>query len=235
MSIHIGAEAGQIAPAVLLPGDPLRARFIAENFLEDPICFNEVRGMLGYTGIHQGVEVSVMGTGMGMPSLSIYVHELIYEYGARTLVRVGTCGGMREGLGIGELILAQTASTDSQMNRRTFGGLDFAPAADFDLLRRAHAAAAAQDIEVHVGGILSADVFYQADPDWWRLWAAHGVLGVEMESSALYTLAARNGVAALSVLTVSDDLVSGRIATSEQRERGFPRMAELALSVVAGT
>jgi purine-nucleoside phosphorylase len=233
MSIHIGAEPGQIAPTVLLPGDPLRARFIAENLLQDAVGFNEVRGMLGYTGRYQGADVSVMGTGMGMPSHSIYVHELINEYGAQTLMRVGTCGGLQDDMEIGDVILAQTASTDSQMNRRTFGGLDFAPAADFDLLRRAHTAAGKRSDRVHVGGILSSDTFYDPDPDWWRLWADHGILGVEMETSALYTLAARYGVAALSLLTVSDNLTTGEVATAEQRERGFPLMAEIALSVVA--
>lgn len=241
MSIHIGAEPGQIAPTVLLPGDPMRARFIAETFFEDAVCFNEVRGMLGYTGQYQGTRVSVMGTGMGMPSHSIYVHELIAEYGARTLIRVGTCGAIKSGLAIGDVILAQAASTDSQLNRRRFGGLDYAPAASFDLLRRAHDTAVARGAQVHVGGILSSDTFYQdgvepaAAGNWWDLWSAFGILAVEMESSALYTIAARFGVEALSMLTVSDNIPDGQVATAEQRERGFPLMVELALATVTGS
>ncbi len=231
MSIHIGAEPGQIAPTVLLPGDPLRARFIAETFLEDAVCFNEVRGMLGYTGRFEGKPVSVMGTGMGMPSHSIYVHELIAEYGAKTLIRVGTCGALQPDLQIGDVIVAQAASTDSQINRRHFGGLDYAPAASFDLLRRAHDAALARSDRVRVGGILSSDTFYDEDRDWWRVWAAAGILAVEMETSALYTLAARHRVDALALLSVSDNLTNAQEATAEQREKGFPMMAEIALSI----
>ncbi|MEZ4387973.1 MAG: purine-nucleoside phosphorylase [Candidatus Krumholzibacteriia bacterium] len=234
MSIHIGAEPGQIAPSILLPGDPRRARFIAETMLDDAVCFNEVRGMLGYTGTYRGERVSVMGTGMGMPSHGIYVHELITEYGVTTLMRVGTCGALQADLPLGEVILAQAASTTSQMNRLRFGGQDFAPVADFDLLRQAHAAAAAQGVHVHVGGVLSADTFYEDDPDWWRVWADFGTLAVEMETAALYTLAARHGVKALALLTVSDNLVSGEAATAEMRERGFPRMVELALASLPG-
>jgi len=231
MSIHIGAEPGQIAPTVLLPGDPLRARFIAETMLEDASCFNEVRGMLGFTGQYEGKPVSVLGTGMGMPSHSIYVHELINDYGAKTLIRVGTCGALQPDMQIGDVILAMTASTDSQMNKRHFGGLDFAPAASFDLLRRAHDVALSRSDRVHVGGILSSDTFYDDDPDAWRLWAASAVLAVEMETSALYSIAARNGAEALSLLSVSDNLTNKQVATSEQRERGFPLMAEIALTI----
>jgi len=233
MSIHIGAEPGQIAPTVLLPGDPLRARFIAETMLEDAVCFNEVRGMLGYTGRFEGREISVMGTGMGMPSHSIYVHELIKDYGAKTLIRVGTCGALQPAAQIGDVVLAMTASTDSQINRRRFGGLDFAPAASFGLLRRAHEVAMSRSDRVHVGGVLSSDTFYDDDPDWWRIWSASGVLAVEMETSALYSIAAAHGVEALSLLSVSDHLVSNMVATAEQRERGFPLMAEIALAITA--
>ncbi|MBN1400786.1 MAG: purine-nucleoside phosphorylase [Anaerolineae bacterium] len=231
MSIHIGAEPGQVASTVLLPGDPLRARFIADTLLEDAFCFNQVRGMLGYTGRYGGKTVSAMGSGMGIPTLSIYVNELIAEYNVRTLIRVGTCGALQPDLEIGDIVLVMSSSTDSQVNRLRFGGLDYAPAASFDLLLKAYQAAQAHGIQVHVGGNFSSDTFYGDDPDWWRVWADHGVLTVEMESAGLYTLAAKYRVRALSILTVSDSLVTGAQATAEQRERGFPRMAELALEI----
>jgi len=235
VSVHIGAEPGQIAPTILLPGDPLRAKFIAETLLEDAVCFNEVRGMLGYTGQYEGRAVSVMGTGMGMPTLSIYVHELITQFGVKTLIRVGTCGAFQPELQIGDLVLPLTSSTNSHFNKLRFGGMDYAPAASFDLLRRAYEEAVERSIPVHVGGILSSDTFYEDDTDSWRKWAEFGTLAVEMETSALYTLAAKFQVAALSVLTVSDNLASGQESTAEMRERGFPRMAEVALSIVPGT
>lgn len=231
MSIHIGAEPGQIAPTVLLPGDPLRAKNIAETLLEDTDCFNQVRGMLGYTGRYGDKRVSVMGTGMGIPSLSIYITELVADYGVKTLIRVGTCGAMQPELEIGDLVLAMTASTDSHINRLRFSGMDYAPAASFDLLLKAYQAARQRGLNVSVGGMFSADRFYNDDPDWWQKWAAYGALVVEMETSGLYTLAAKFKVDALSILTVSDSLVTGEAATAEQRERNFPQMAEIALEI----
>ncbi len=232
MSIHIGAKPGEIAPSILLPGDPYRARFIAKTWLENPVCFNEVRGMLGFTGTYRGKRVSVMGTGMGVPSHSIYVNELITEYDVKTLVRVGTCGALQPELEVGDLVLAMSASTDSQINRLRFGGMDYAPTASFDLLHATYRVAQAQNIPTRVGNILTSDTFYHDDPESWKLWAAFGVLVVEMESAGLYTLAAKYGVDALSVLTVSDSLVTGASASSQERERTFTRMIELALSVV---
>jgi purine-nucleoside phosphorylase len=232
MSIHIGAKQGEVAPTILLPGDPLRARFVAETLLEGSVCFNEVRGMLGFTGRYGGKTVSVMGTGMGVPSHSIYVHELIAEYGVKTLIRVGTCGALRPDLEIGDLVLAMAASTDSHVNKLRFGGCDYAPTASFPLLLAAYETARKHQMDVHVGGILSSDTFYHDDPDSWRQWAAFGVLVVEMETAGLYTLAAKFGVDALSVLTVSDNLARGERASAEQRERGFTRMAEIALEIV---
>ena len=229
MSIHIGAEPGQIAPTVLLPGDPLRAKYIAETFLEDAFCFNEVRGMLGFTGRYGDNRVSVMGSGMGMPTLAIYVNELVSEYQVKALIRVGTCGAFQPYLKVGDIVLAMTASTNSSMNRLRFGGMDYAPAASFPLLLKAYEIAQERGIEVHVGGMFASDSFYQDDPDWWKIWAAYGCLVCEMESSALYTLAAKFGIDALSVLTVSDSLVTGESSTPEQRERHFPQMAEIAL------
>ncbi|MGC9523426.1 MAG: purine-nucleoside phosphorylase [Anaerolineae bacterium] len=231
MSIHIGAEAGQVAPTILLPGDPLRAKFFAETFLEDVICFNEVRNMLGFTGRYGEKRVSVMGTGMGIPSHSIYVNELIRDYGVTTLMRVGTCGVLQADLALGDLVLAMSASTDSNVNRLRFGGRDYAPTASFELLLAAYEAAQARGIDVRVGKILSSDVFYNDDPDWWRIWADYGVLAVEMEAAGLYTLAAKYGVQALAILTVSDNIVTEQAATPEERETAYTRMAEIALAI----
>jgi purine-nucleoside phosphorylase len=231
VSIHIGAEQGQIAPTVLLPGDPLRAKHIAETMLEDVVCYNEVRGMLGYTGRYGKKLVSVMGTGMGIPTLSIYVHELVTEYHVKTLIRVGTCGALQPYLKIGDIVIPMTSSTNSQINKLRFRGMDYAPAASFDLLLKAYEAAKSRGARVFVGGNFASDTFYNDDPEWWKKWAAYGVLVVEMETSALYTLAAKFKVEALSVLTVSDLLVTGEFATAEQRERGFTQMAEIALEI----
>ena len=231
MSVHIGAKPGQIAPTILLPGDPMRAKYIAETLLEDAFCFNEVRGMLGFTGRYGDKRVSVMGSGMGIPTLSIYANELITEYGVKTLIRVGTCGAFQPYLKVGDILLAMTASTDSHINRLRFGGMDYAPAATFHLLLKAYEAARKRGIEAHVGGIFSGDTFYNDDPEWWRKWAAYGVLAAEMETSGLYTLAAKFNVEALTVLTVSDSIATGEHSTAEQREKGFPVMAEIALEV----
>lgn len=231
MTIHIGAKQGQIAPTILLPGDPLRAKYFAETLLQEVSCFNQVRGMLGYTGRYGDKRVSIMGTGMGIPSLAIYVHELVTEYGVKTLIRVGTCGALQPHLRLGDIVLAMAASTNSHINRLRFGGMDYAPTASFPLLLKAYEVAVARGVRVHVGGILSSDTFYEDDPEWWKKWAAHGALVVEMETAGLYTLAAKFKVDALSVLTVGDSIVSGEASTSEQRERAFPLMAEIALEI----
>jgi purine-nucleoside phosphorylase len=231
VSFHIGAKPGQIAPTILLPGDPLRARYIAETLLEDVVCFNQVRGMLGYTGRYGDKRVSVMGTGMGIPTLSIYVHELISEYQAKTLIRVGTCGALQPHLKVGDIVLAMAASTDSHINKLRFAGMDYAPTASFPLLLAAYQAAKNRGVSVSVGGIFSSDTFYGDDPDGWKKWAAYGALVVEMETTGLYTLAAKFKVDALAVLTVGDSLVTGEFATAEQRERGFGQMAEIALEI----
>lgn len=231
MSIHIGAEPGQIASTVLLPGDPLRAKYFAETLLEEVFCFNEVRGMLGYTGLYGNKRISVMGSGMGIPSLSIYIHELVNEYDVKTLIRVGTCGALQAELKVGDIVLPMSSSTNSHINRLRFGGRDYAPTATFDLLLKAYQYAKELGARVHVGGMFASDTFYNDDPDWWRIWAEYGALVVEMETNALYTLAAKFKVDALSVLTVSDNLVTGETSTAEQREQGFPLMAEIALEV----
>jgi purine-nucleoside phosphorylase len=231
VSIHIGAKQGQIAPTILLPGDPLRAKHIAETMLEDVFCYNEVRGMLGYTGRYGDKSVSVMGTGMGMPTLSIYVHELVTEYHVKTLIRVGTCGALQPHLKIGDIVLPMSSSTNSHINKLRFDGMDYAPTASFPLLLKAYEVAKERGARVYVGGMFASDTFYEDDPDWWKKWAAFGALVVEMETSGLYTLAAKFKVSALSVLTVSDSLVTGEFATAEQRERGFTHMAKIALEI----
>lgn len=231
MSIHIGAKQGDIAKTILLPGDPLRAKYIAETYLEDAQCYNQVRGMYGYTGYYQGKRVSVQGTGMGLPSLSIYVNELIANYGVENLIRVGSCGGMQPDVKVRDIILAMSASTDSKVNELRFHGKDYAPTASFKLLKKAYDIAERKGFPVKVGNILSADLFYNDDAEAWKLWAKYGVLAVEMESAELYTLAAKFGVNALSILTVSDSLVSGEETTSEEREKTFNHMMEIALEM----
>ncbi len=230
MSIHIAAKAGQIADRILLPGDPLRAKFIAETFLDGAERFNEVRNMFGYTGTYKGVKVSVMGTGMGMPSLSIYVNELIRDYGVKKLIRVGTCGGMHKDIKIRDMILAMSASTDSAVNKIRFNGMDYAPTANFNLLMNCWDAAKANGFNPFVGPVISSDSFYTEDPEQWKLWARFGVLGVEMETAELYTLAAKYGVEALSILTVSDHLVTGEATSAEERQLTFKAMLETALA-----
>lgn len=229
MSIHINAAPNQIAPVVLLPGDPLRAQHIAQTFFENPVQHNSVRGMLGFTGTYKGKPVSVQGTGMGMASAGIYINELIQDYGCKTLVRVGTCGSYREEVHVRDILLAQAACTDSNINRIRFGEQSFAPIADFELLMRAYQAARQHNLNVHVGNIMSSDTFYQDDPKHYDIWAQYGVLGVEMEAAVLYTLAAKYGVKALTVLTVSDHLVTHEVTTAEERQTTFNEMIEVAL------
>ncbi len=234
MSTHIGAKKGDIAEKILLPGDPYRARYIAENFLEDAYCYNEVRGMLGYTGTYRGKRVSVQGTGMGVPSISIYVNELISEYGCTELYRIGTCGSFREEVKVLDLILAQAACTTSAVNDCIFGGAHYAPIADFSLLHRAYTLAQQRALRPHVGNILTDDRFYHEEDDTLtEKWRRYGVLGVEMETAALYTLAAKYGVQALAILTVSDHLVTGEQTDAETREKKLNDMITLALDTAA--
>ncbi|KEZ50443.1 MULTISPECIES: purine-nucleoside phosphorylase [Metabacillus] len=228
MSVHIGAKPNEIAESILLPGDPLRAKYIAETFLEDAVCYNEVRGMLGYTGTYKGERISVQGTGMGVPSIAIYVNELIQSYNVQKLIRVGTCGAIQQDVKVRDVILAMSASTDSQMNRLTFGGVDYAPTADFDLLRFAYEAGNEKGLKLKVGNVFTADMFYNDNSELEK-WAKYGVLAIEMESAALYTLAAKFGRQALSVLTVSDHILTGEETTSEERQTTFNEMMEIAL------
>jgi len=231
MSIHIGAKEGDIASTVLLPGDPLRAKYIAENFLTDAICYNEVRGMYGYTGTYKGKRVSIQGSGMGIPSISIYLNELITSYKAKNLIRIGSCGSMQADIKIRDVILAMSASTDSHINKIRFHGMDYASTANFNLLKKAYDIALEKDISVKVGSVLTSDTFYQDDPNSWKHWANYGVLAVEMETAILYTLAAKFKVNALSILTVSDSLVTREETTSEERQKTFNQMVEVALEL----
>lgn len=229
MTVHIGAKKGEIAETVLMPGDPYRAKWVAETFLTDAECVNEVRGMLGFTGTWNGHRVSVQGSGMGMPSLSIYANELIRDYDAQTLIRIGSCGGMQPQVKVRDVILAMTASTLSTPSRGIFKELSFAPCADYGLLAAAAEAAKEVGVGTHVGGIYSSDVFYDERPDLNEQMTRHGVLGVEMEAAELYILAARYQRRALAVLTVSDHLQTGEALPSEDRERSFGDMVEIAL------
>lgn len=233
MSTHIGAKQGEIADKILLPGDPLRAKYIAENFLENPVCYNEVRGMLGYTGTYKGEKVSVQGTGMGVPSISIYINELMQEYGVQKLVRVGTCGALQKDVKVRDVILAQGSTSDSQMNRMTFGGIDYAPIADFDLLKKAYDTGLEKGLKLRVGNVFTSDSFYRDNAlDLFNKLADYQVLGVEMETTALYTLAAKYNRQALSVLTVSDHILTGEETTAEERQTTFNDMIVVALDAV---
>ena len=228
MSIHIGAKENEIAEAVLLPGDPLRAKYIAETFLENPVCYNEVRNMFGYTGTYKGKKVSVQGTGMGVPSISIYVNELMQSYNVQKLIRVGTCGAIQKDVKVRDVILAMSSSTDSNMNKLLFDGIDFAPTADFNLLKTAYDTGASKGLNLKVGNVFTADQFYNDKADHEK-WAQYGILAIEMETTALYTLAAKYGRQALSILTVSDHIITGEETTAEERQTTFNDMIEVAL------
>lgn len=229
MTIHIGAKPGDIAETVLLPGDPYRAKWAAETFLENPVCINEVRGMLGFTGTWKGNRVTIHGSGMGMPSLSIYVNELIKNYDAKTLIRIGSAGGMAEHVGIRDVVLAMTATTNGNPSKSILRELNFAPSADWSLLSAAAKAAEKTGAKTHVGGIYSSDTFYDERPDLNEQMVRHGILAVEMEAAELYTLAARYKRRALAVLTISDHIYTGEALPSEDRERSFGDMVEIAL------
>ena len=231
-SIHINAKVGEIAETILLPGDPLRAKFIAENYLSEVYCYNEVRGMLGFTGVYNGKKVSVQGTGMGMGSAGIYVNELINSFGAKQLIRVGTLGAIQPEIKVGQVIIAMSASGDSNANAATFPNAHYAATADFDLFHKAFLAAQKLNINTLQGQIFSTDTFYHDDPNRYNIWEDHGILGVEMESQILYTLAKKFGVKALSILTTSDNIRTGTESSSEERERYFMDMVKIALEII---
>jgi len=227
---HIGcADAGLIAPTVLMPGDPLRAKFIAETYLKDPVLFNETRGMLGYTGSYNGKRVSVMGSGMGMPSAMIYYNELYSFFNVGTIIRVGTAGAIREDVRVKDVVIAMAACTTSGVNRTRFFGYDYAPAADFGLVKKAADIAAGMGLNCRVGSVLSSDEFYGHDDGLAQRFAEYGVLAVEMETAGLYTLAAKYGKKALAICTISDSLVTGEATDAKERQVSFRSMMELAL------
>jgi purine-nucleoside phosphorylase len=228
---HNAAKKGDIAETVLLPGDPLRAKFIADTFLENPVCYNTVRNMFGYTGTYKGRRVSVQGTGMGVPSISIYVTELVNEYGVQNLVRIGSCGAIQPEIKVRDVIMAQGSCTDSNVNRVRFKGLDYAPVADFGLMQKAWKVAGEKGIDLKTGNILTSDTFYGDDPDSWKMWAAYNVLAVEMETAALYTIAAKYRRKALTLLTVSDHIITHEETTAEERQTTFKAMMEIALAL----
>ncbi|MEL7104423.1 MAG: purine-nucleoside phosphorylase [Pseudomonadota bacterium] len=230
MTVHIGAQKGDIAETVLLPGDPKRAEWAAQTFLTNIRLVNDVRGMLGFTGMYDGQAVTIHGSGMGMPSLSIYANELIRDYGAKTLIRIGSCGGMQSHVKVRDVILAMTASSISTPSRGIFREVNFSPCANYELLAKAAAASNARGTAYHVGGIYSSDVFYDERPDLNEIMTRHGILAVEMEAAELYNLAARYGVRALAILTVSDHLQTGEALPAEDRERSFGDMVEIALN-----
>ncbi|HOC29679.1 MAG TPA: purine-nucleoside phosphorylase [Treponemataceae bacterium] len=233
MSTHIGAKPGDIAEAILLPGDPLRAKFIAETYLENPICYNEIRGMYGFTGTYKGKRVSVQGTGMGQPSLSIYVNELFQFYGVQKAIRVGTAGSVQDGTKLRDIVIAMSACTDSSLNTHRFEGRHFAPTASFHLVKNAWDAAQAKGIVPLVGSVASSDSFYD-EKDYWKKWAEYGVLAIEMEAAELYTLAAKFGREALAILTISDHIAQGTATTAEERQTTFKSMMEVALDAITG-
>lgn len=231
MSIHISAKKGDIAETILLPGDPLRAKWIAETFFDKPVCYNQVRGMLGFTGTYNGKRISTMGTGMGVPSISIYAHELITEYGVKNLIRVGSAGSYQKEVKIRDIVLAMAASSTSGVNELRFGGADFAPTATFELFQKAVDIAKSKNISVKAGNVLTSDEFYADEFESYKKWSKFGVLCVEMETAGLYTVAAKHKVNALSILTISDSLVTGEKTTSKERETTFEEMIKIALEL----
>lgn len=230
MSIHIAAKVEDIAETVLLPGDPKRAKWIAENYLDDVFCYTDIRGMLGFTGTYKGKRrISVQGTGMGIPSISIYITELIKDYGVKNLIRVGTAGSYQKNIKVRDIVIPMSASTDSNINSRRFNGANFSPTANFELFRIALKVAEEKNIKIKAGNVLTSDEFYNDNSDYYKKWSDFGVLAVEMETAGLYTLAAKYKVKALSILTISDSLVSPEITSAEEREKTFSEMIELAL------
>ena len=232
MSTHIEAKKGEIADSVLLPGDPMRANWIAETFLDQPKLYNDVRGMLGYTGTYKGKAVSVQGTGMGIPSALIYCHELINDYGVKKLIRVGSTGSYQQDINLRDIIIAMAASSTSGINNSRFINADYSPTANFELFMKAALYAKEHNILIKAGNVLSSDEFYEDDFDNYKQWAEFGVLCVEMEAAGLYTIAAKYNVQSLAILTVSDSLVTKETLAAEERETSFSTMVEIALNTL---
>lgn len=231
MSLHIDANKNEIAETVLMPGDPLRAKWIAETFLKDPYCYSNIRGMLGYTGEFQNQRISVQGSGMGIPSAMIYYHELIEDYNVKRIIRVGTAGSYQENIKVKDIVLAVSASTNSAINNAVFNDVSYAPTADFNLMMKAALYAQENNIPFQAGNVLSSDQYYEEDPEAFKKWAKYGVLCVEMETAGLYTIAAKHDIEALTILTISDSLVTGEKCSFEERERTFKEMIQIALNI----
>lgn len=229
---HISANIGDFAETVLMPGDPLRAKFIAENFLDDAKCITQVRNMFGYTGTYKGKPISVMGSGMGIPSISIYATELYKDFGVENIIRIGSCGAVRDDIKIRDIIIGMAASTDSNVNRQRLNQCDFAATADFNLLHKVVNTAGKLGKAVHVGNIFTADLFYTPQPEMFALMEKYGILAVEMEAAGLYGVAAEFGKKALTVLTVSDHIKTGEQTTADERENTFKDMMELTLESI---
>ena len=229
MSTHIAGKEGDVAETILLPGDPLRAKFVAENYLENPVQYTDIRNILGFTGTYKGKRISVQGTGMGIPSISIYANELFNEYGVKRAIRIGTAGSINKDIKVRDLVLAMSACTDSGVNKLRFGDRTYAPTATFSLLKKAWEIAASKGWQPKAGPVVSSDTFYSETPDIWRLWTQYGCLAIEMECAELYTLAAKYGSEALCILTISDSLVTGESTTAEERQKTFTSMMETAL------
>ncbi|GHE82420.1 purine-nucleoside phosphorylase [Thalassotalea profundi] len=229
---HIEAQANEFAKTVLMPGDPLRAKFIAENFLDDAKCITRVRNMFGYTGTYKGKPISVMGSGMGIPSISIYATELYKDYGVENIIRIGSCGAVRDDVKIRDVIIGMAASTDSNVNRQRFNNCDFAACADFSLLKQVVDTAERLNKPVHVGNVFTADLFYTPQPEMFKKMEQHGILAVEMEAAGLYGVAAELGKKALAVFTVSDHIKTGEQTTADERENTFKDMMELTLESI---
>lgn len=231
MSIHIEAKKGDIAETILLPGDPLRAKWIAETYLKEAFCFNKIRNMFGYTGFYNGKRISVMGTGMGVPSISIYAHELITDYDVKNLIRVGSAGSYQKDIELRDVVLAMAASSNSGLNELRFNGADYAPTANFELFQKAVNVAKLKQIPIKAGNVFTSDEFYADDFESYKKWSKFGVLCVEMESAGLYTIAAKHNVNALTILTISDSLVTGERTSTKERETTFKDMVEIALEL----
>jgi len=231
MSTHIAARKGEIAETILLPGDPLRAKWIAETYLDQVHCYNEIRNMFGFTGTYKGRRISVQGTGMGVPSISIYTHELITQYNVKNLIRVGSAGSYQRSVKLRDIVIAMAASSTSSINKARFHGADFAPTADFDLFLQAVRVAEERGIPIKAGNVLTSDEFYADEFESYQQWSKFGVLCVEMETAGLYTQAAKHGVKALSLLTISDSLVTLEKTSAQERENTFKEMVEIALEL----
>ncbi|MGB5170619.1 MAG: purine-nucleoside phosphorylase [Eudoraea sp.] len=232
MSIHIDGKKGDVASTVLMPGDPLRAKWIAETYLENVKCYSKIRGMLGFTGEYNGNKVSVQGSGMGIPSSLIYYHELINEFDVNKIIRLGTAGSYQPHVKLKDLVIAISASTNSSINNIIFSGMHYSPTASFDLAVKASTYAKNNKIKAIEGNVLSSDVYYEAFPETYKKWAAYGVLCVEMETAGLYTIAAKHQIEALALLTISDSLVTGEICSAKERESTFNEMVEVALQLI---